>query len=234
VEVIVGKVKVSCWQKGKGQKLLFLHGWAESINKEKYLELLEQLAKRFEVLAIDFPGFGKSSLPSKPWTVEKYSELVVGVVRAVGWESCMIAGHSFGGRVAIKIAAKKMVDVKKLILISSAGVERKSWKVKVAKFVAGLVPASLKKMVGWGSADYRRASGVMRETMKLVVAENLESDMAKIKVPTQLIWGSEDGTTPLWQARIINSLIEGSQLAIIDGGNHGIPYRRVNDVLRYI
>jgi 3-oxoadipate enol-lactonase len=65
----------------------------------------------------------------------------------------------------------------------------------------------------------------MRETMKNVVAESLEADMARIKVPTLLVWGEEDRTTPLWQAKIIRQLIVGSELKVINGGNHGLPYK---------
>lgn len=222
------------WQKGRGDDLLFLHGWSKDINKEKYLELLDKLATKYRVTAIDFPGFGKSERPSTPWKVENFAYFVKKAVEQLGLSVSVIVGHSFGGRVAIKIVNLDLLAPEKLVLIASAGIERKTIKVKLIKFLVSLVPERFKRIISVGSKDYREAQGVMKETMKLVVEENLENDLARINIPTLLIWGNEDRTTPLWQGQLMNKLISKSDLKIIEGGNHGIPYRNAEEVFKII
>lgn len=205
----------------KGKVLLLLHGWGVGMSKEKYRELSCKLANKYKVVILDFPGFGGSSMPSKPWGVREYADLVGGFVDALNLKAFGIIGHSFGGRVAVKIAANEVFKAKKLILIDSAGVERKSWRVKLIIFLTKIVPRWVKGKIN---------NGVMKESFKLVVGENLEEEMKKIRIPTLLVWGENDRTTPMWQAKIIKEKIEGSILRVVKGGDHGLPYRRTNEV----
>jgi len=218
---IIGGIKIDYQITGEGRVLLLLHGWALEMSKEKYRKLVGELAKKYKVVALDFPGFGGSSLPPKPWGVREYADLVASFVNALNLRVFGIVGHSFGGRVAIKIAANEIFKVEKIILIDSAGVERKSWRVKLIIFLTKIIPRWIKR---------RRQNGVMRESFKLVVGENLEGEMERIKIPTVLVWGENDRTTPMWQARIIKEKIKGSILRIVKGGDHGVPYRRTDEV----
>lgn len=222
------------WQKGKGRGVLFLHGWAKDINKERYAELLGELAKKYKVTAVDFPGFGGTGIPLEPWNVLDYSKWLVDFLNKTKTESDVLIGHSFGGRVAIKEISGGLLTPQKLVLVASAGIERKSIKVKTLILISDLIPKFIKKMVNFGSKDLREASGIMRESVKLIVGENLENDISKIAIPTLLIWGSEDNTTPLWQGKLINKLIKNSELKIIDGANHGVPYRQAGEVAKLI
>ena len=218
---VVGGVKVDYRIRGQGRVLLVLHGWGVGMSKEKYRKLCRKLAKSYKVVTPDFPGFGGSALPPKAWGVREYADLVGSFVDTLNLKVFGIIGHSFGGRVAIKIAANKLFGVDKLILIDSAGVERKSLRVKLMIFLSKLVPRWVKR---------RGQNGVMRESFKLVVGENLEKEMEKIRIPTLLVWGENDRATPMWQSGIIKEKIGGSILKVIKGGDHGVPYRRTNEV----
>lgn len=218
---IIGGIKIDYQITGEGRVLVLLHGWALKMSKEKYGKLVCKLAKKYKVVSLDFPGFGRSSLPPEPWGVREYADLVAGFVNALNLKVFGIVGHSFGGRVAIKIAANEIFKVEKIILIDSAGVERKSWRVKLTIFLVKMIPRWIKRKV---------KNGVMRESFKLVVGENLEGEMERIKIPTFLVWGENDRTTPMWQARIIQERIRGSVLRIVKGGDHGVPYRRTDEV----
>ena len=215
--------------KGKGEVVVWLHGWAKGYSKEKYQGLVDKLALNFRVVALDFPGFGGSSLPPKPWGVGDFADAMVEFIKKLGIEEYVLAGHSFGGRVAIKMASNKKNTIKKLILVDSAGIERKGVMVKLRLVLAKLVPARLRAVVGGnlGAKDYRETMGVMRESMKLVVGENLEADLAKVNVPTLLVWGEKDGLTPLWQGKLMNRLIAGSKLVVVSGANHRLPLDEV-------
>lgn len=238
MEISIDGQKISYLDRGKGRVVVLLHGWSKEMNKEKYIPLINLLEKSFRVVAIDFPGFGKSIKPDRPWSVSDYSDLIRKILIRLKINEYIIIGHSFGGRVAIKLAAGKIpMGLKKMILIDSAGIERKALKVKLMVLLAKLVPTGIKnRLRSFGSNDYRDvlSDEIMRETMKKVVAENLEADMERIKVPTLLVWGEEDRTTPLWQAKIIKKLIVGSELEVVSGGNHGLPYKMPKETAEII
>ncbi len=97
---------------GKGQILVLLHGWARGLSKEKYSNLINLLSKNFRVIALDFPGFGGSDQPPCPWGVDSYAKLVVNFLTKLKVKPIAIIGHSFGGKVAIKLTATNMTRPK--------------------------------------------------------------------------------------------------------------------------
>ena len=218
---------------GKGeQTVVFLHGWAKK--KEDYSELLELLAKHFKVYALDLPGFGQSAI-SRAYSLDDYADDVAGFMKENKISGAVFVGHSFGGRVAIKLAVRRPELVSKLVLIDSGGIERKTLKVKLLQVLAALTPTRLKELVRpmVGSRDYLQSVGLVRETMKKVVAENLENILPTVGQPTLLIWGEGDHTTPLWQGKLMHELIKNSQFKVI-AGDHGIPYRKAKEVANII
>lgn len=218
------------------QTIVFLHGWHNTANKEKYLELLKLLSVKFRVVALDFPGFGQSPEPPQAWTVSDYAALVEKFIDHLNIKKCILIGHSFGGRVATKIAAKNPQNIEKLILVASAGVEKKSLKIKLLSFTAGVTPQFIKNIFSshLGSADYKKTTGIMRQTFKNIINEDLQGLFPKIKIPVLLVWGQLDNTTPLTHAKIMDKLIPDSKLTIIPDGNHGIPYRHAQEVAQII
>jgi len=227
-------VNIGCQIQGNGKLLLLLHGWSFGISKERYQPLIDELSKYYRVIAIDFPGFGKSDLPNEPWGVIDYSRWLSDFLIKNKLQPEIILGHSFGGRVAIKGVAFKLLNPKKVILVASAGIERKGIVIRAIRFLSAIVPGFIKKRLNFGSKDYRESLGVMRESMKLVVGESLEKDMLNIKTPCLLIWGNEDATTPLWHGKLMNKLLSNSELKIIDGANHGLAYKEVDKVTNLI
>ena len=209
--------------------LIFLHGWAKK--KEDYSELLKELSPTVKTYALDLPGFGEEPI-FQEMKLADYAQFVANFIENKKIGPVILCGHSFGGRVSIKLASEFPDLVQKLILIDSSGIERKSLKTKIIKYLAAFTPERVKELLRplVGSKDYLASIGLVRETMKNIVGENLEEALTGIKIPTLLIWGDKDHTTPLWQGKLMNKLIDGSQLVIIPDGDHGVPYRRVGEV----
>ena len=94
--------------------LICLHGWGGS--KESFTELREALKNAdLEILTPDLPGFGLEPEPDRPWTTDDYADWVVGWLRqqmkveSGKWKTdrpIFLLGHSHGGRIAIKLAAR--------------------------------------------------------------------------------------------------------------------------------
>ena len=72
-------VSVNYIQYGEGKDILLLHGWGQNIQMMKFLG--DYFSDRFRITILDFPGFGESEEPSKPWTITDYVLLIEDLVK---------------------------------------------------------------------------------------------------------------------------------------------------------
>jgi len=218
-----------------GRKIAILHGWESKI--ERWQPLKSELEKAgFAVFLPQLPGFGQAEPPKVPWSVADYAQWVKERLP----KEYFLVGHSFGGRIAIKLASQNPAGLRKLILIDSAGIKPK----KTLKYFIFWLLAKIGKLfflippfLFWrnfarrvlyklaGERDYYQAKGVMRETMKKVISEDLKGDLRKIKVPTLILWGKEDSQTPLSDGELMNHLIPNSSFLVFPHADHSLPLK---------
>ena len=103
---------------GQGPLIVMIHGFPDFWLT--WRQLMEALAKDYEVVAIDQRGY---NLSDKPKSVQDYDisslvEDVVAVVRGRGRERAIIAGHDWGGAVAWSFAIKRPEMTEKLIILN--------------------------------------------------------------------------------------------------------------------
>ena len=177
---------------------------------------------------MDLYGFGKTPHPSHPLTLSDYADGVRDLMTDLSVEDAVLIGHSFGGRVAMKVAAADP-RVAGLILLDSAGVKPRrgvKYYIKVAAYKIG---KKLRiKRLPQGSGDYRRLSHVMKGTFINVVNESSEKDASAIAVPTLLLWGKNDKDTPMYMCRRLNKLIGGSECIVLEGCGHFAYLEKAN------
>src|SRR5260370_28301115 len=83
--------------------------------------VLDALALKFRVYALDLLGFGYSSrLESGDYSYSLYAEQVRQFMDALGLTTASVVGHSMGGGTAIQFAVQHPERVDKLILVDSA------------------------------------------------------------------------------------------------------------------
>ncbi len=160
-----------------------------------------------------------------------------------------IIAHSFGGRVAILLAATYPGLVGRMVLTGAAGVPpkktgKKSFKSRVYRCLRGLVRAGrgcglLKDEIAdlwqeklvqkFGSRDYRALTPFMRQTFNRVIGQDLTGCLEKIKAPTLLVWGEEDTETPVWMGRLMEEKIPDAGLIVWPGGGHFAYLDRYGD-----
>ena len=195
-----------------------MHGWGGCI--DSFRALADRLSSEFSVTLIDLYGFGKTPHPDHPLTLDDYAEGVLRTLKEDGIEDCILIGHSFGGRVAMRLAAHSSV-VRGLVLVDSAGIPPRRnlrYYVKVLFYKLGRKFGRTPK--GVGSADYRALSGAMRRTFVNVVNDDNRKDAANISLPTLLFWGEKDQDTPLYMCRKLHSLMRNSEAVIVKGAGH--------------
>lgn len=218
---------------GFGAPLLFLHGWGSSLDAFRFI--WSELSSDFQCIGVDFPGCGGSSLPERALTLDDYCDLVLQFIKKLNLENPILIGHSNGGRVILKLCGSGKVSPEKIILLDAAGVKPKKTlrqKCRQAQFkfikrvltlpiVKNFTEALLEAARNhYGSADYKSAPPVMRQTLVNLVNVDLRELMPNIKASTLLIWGECDTATPLSDAKTMEKLIPDSGLCVIKGAGH--------------
>ena len=102
-QITVGGHEFAVATGGAGPRLLFINGSGSSI--EQVAPLLDLLSSSFEVACHDQRGLGRSAHPPGPWTMGDYASDAIGVLDAIGWSTCRVLAISFGGMVALELAA---------------------------------------------------------------------------------------------------------------------------------
>ena len=99
--------------------MLFLHGFPES--SYSWRNQLLYFQHRFTVVALDMRGFGDSDAPQRPeeYSVDLVALDVLAVIKACGYESCVLVGHDWGGMVAWNFAANFSRAVDALVTVCS-------------------------------------------------------------------------------------------------------------------
>lgn len=224
---------------GQGDKLLLaLHGWPA--DSSHYADLGPMLAQAgFRVIVPDLPGWGETPAPALAWGVSDYRRWVHDFTEALHLKDFFLFGHSFGGRVAIKYTLEHPYDVSGLILCAAAGIRPNPYTLKrrlfkltaivgktlfslpVLRYLRPLAQRFLYRAAG--STDYLKAEGVMKETIVKVLQEDLTPLLPELKRPTLILWGSEDGATPLRDGELMAKHIPQSTMHVFAGARHNLP-----------
>ncbi len=235
MDIVVSGIKTNYEITGEGDNIVVLQGWGTTA--ELYSGLCSHLSKSHRVCVLDLPGAGKTAEPLKSMCADDYADFVLSFLGAVGIKEASLIGHSNGGRIAIKLAARPEIPLKihKIVLMDSAGIvnektakqKRKARVFKLGKAFLGsapvkaLFPNALERLKQkHGSEDYRNATPVMRETLVRLVNEDLRRLLPEIKKPTLLIWGENDTATPLSDGELMEKLIPDSGLVTAKGAGH--------------
>jgi len=216
------------FQEGDKGTLLFLHGWrSEGMIWQGIIRQLD--LPGYTIYALDLPGFGSSPAPDKPYAVADYAGFVSTFIQKLKLTNVILVGHSFGGRIGIKLAASEPEIIKKLVLVDSAGMitDQKGNQLKktIAKifkpFFRPKFMQPLRKKVYQmiGAEDYL-ATPELRETYLKVISEDLSTFLPKIKQPSLIIWGGKDKQTPLEYAEIMKKGIKDSSLVVLRDAGH--------------
>lgn len=200
--------------------LVLLHGWGGSRESLRGIGTLFQHTHRVHL--IDLPGFGEAPAPPPDWDTIHYTDLVQQYLLERINGSVILVGHSFGGRLSVRLAARHLPQIRGVVLMGVPGLPQPalSWtRLRrfairwLRKLLVAMKPIAGEKPVDWhtrrfGSKDYL-AAGPLRPILVRTVNEDLTESARTIACPTLLIWGTDDRETPPWLARRYWELIDG-------------------------
>lgn len=231
------------YQVGKSKKkvIVVLHGWG--LEGSKYTELAKALSEKYRVVVPDLPGFGESKEPPKAYAVDDYVRRVKKFLKDLNITEAHFIGHSFGGRILMKLANKHPQLVKTVVLTGAPGVEKFMPKrtlkrtvywvgAKTLKIFGFLPPLKKFKTRFYASRDFGKVQGVMKKTFLKVIKENLTKEAKKIQQPVLLLWGKKDQMAPVEDAQKMLKVIPSAYLKIFTKEGHRLPYAKAHEFAR--
>lgn len=202
-------------------RVLGLHGWAR--DRSDLLPALTGL----DAFSLDLPGFGASPAPPEAWGSREYAELLRPLLADLERPRVLV-GHSFGGRVAVQLAALAPDDVDGLVLTGTpllrgpASPPPLGYRVVRRLARAGVLPQSVLEAQRRkrGSADYLAAQGVLRDVLVRVVNEDYREQLAALRCPLVLVQGEHDTAAPVDRARRAAGMAARAEVVVVPGSAH--------------
>lgn len=245
MQIVVDSLLTQYARTGRGKSLVILHGWADS--SASFRSLSSVLARTYDVIVLDLPGFGGTAQPKGVWGLNEYVDFIHDFLAKLGVTQVeAFIGHSNGGAIAIRGIADGRLQSKKLILLASAGIRGTNKTrnnvlrimTKAGKFFSAPLPRAAKvklrrKLYTAVGSDMLVAES-MQETFKRVVGDDVRRDAAKIDLPSLLIYGEADKDTPPWFGRQFHELLSDSSLELLPGAGHFVHLDRPADVEKAI
>ena len=241
-------------RQGSGEAMLLIHGFGSSTYT--WRGVIDSLAKDFEVIAIDLPGFGLSqSLKTAP-TVEAYVDFINAFMQTRGLEEAVFMGNSFGGEISWRFALKYPQCVRALILVDAAGYPHESPAIfkllrvpLLGELIAGvnakwIVRKNLQQvfvddnLVTDAVVDnyyYRLLKTGNRETVLArarMKTDTLYKALPHLRRPTLIIWGENDAWIPVANAHRFAAAIPQAQLQILPNCGHVPQEEKPDEVAR--
>lgn len=155
----IGGARLESFVAGTGTPVVLIHGLGA--NKVSFLPTFDGLSDRYEVHAIDLPGFGKSSKPlpvGRRYTMAWMADVVHGYLVRNDLTGAYLIGNSMGGRIAVEVGLRHPRSLRGVVGLGAAvafdeyqrfipllRVSRAHW--------AGLSPAPIRR--GWVEAGIR-------------------------------------------------------------------------------
>lgn len=223
-------------------KVILLHGLganADSWQPTPLVSTIVALSAKYHVIAPDQVGFGKSDKPFLKYRVATYSDFLDKFMSELKIEKASLVGNSLGGWVGGLMAVKYPNRVEKLILVDSAGLEPAiidfNMIYQLNNSTRDEIRANL-KLIFANPAFHNEAFVEQFMTARVMTNDGytinsliesikrkedfLDSELSKIKKPTLIIWGRQDGLIPLSEGEKFNKGIAGSSLVIFDQCGH--------------
>jgi pimeloyl-ACP methyl ester carboxylesterase len=231
---------------GSGEPLVLVHGIGHTWRG--WRPMLPLLERRFDVLAVDMPGFGRS--PPLPEGLQSTPAALADAVESemdrAGFETAVVAGNSLGGWVALELATRGRA--RGVVALSPAGLawgRERTWGVAVLRairWLAGNAPAPepvLRNPIGrtvFGGPTIGRPwrldpDDLIEQSRMLADCAGFEATLphtldaqpaglTEIDVPVLILWGTKDLILLPRQGRRFERLIPGAELRYLRGLGH--------------
>lgn len=239
-EAIVYGMKIHYVEAGSGPVVVLLHGLGGS--SQNWAFNTDVLAQKFRVVVPDQLGFGRSDKPFTNYRVATYVDFLDEFLKELKIERAALVGNSMGGWIAAAYTLAHPEKVERLVLVDAAGFAPPA--NFDMSFLVALNPSTREGMRRLASLVFSNkqlftsdaaidlllkqrltaGDGYTIQSLNESVARRedmLDDRLSGIKQPTLLIWGRDDGLTPLAEyGERFKKEIKGSELLVFDRCGH--------------
>lgn len=230
--VRVGEHRVHYFVGGEGPPLVVVHGVAS--RAADLAPIYSALLRKHRVYAPDLLGYGQSDQPpDADYSVAMQAEAVRGFMDAMGIRDADVMGVSMGGWIALKVAADHPERVRRLALVSSAGVgfpttlhERSFSAQTLEELRASLALQTDRTVPTFILRDLLRRSRmrawVVRRSMASMLTQRdlLDGKLQRVTMPALLVWGTRDRIVPISVAAALQRELPQARMVRLDGCGH--------------
>lgn len=212
---------------GAGPALVHLHG-AGAFRLSPAAELL---AERFRVIAFEMPGFGAEA-NTRTETMAELAGTMAAATRALGLERCHLMGTSFGGKVALYLAAQEPGLIQSVVLEAPAAIRPEGVRPPsgTPEEIARRVYAHPERMpspsVPADPAQGKRIAALVDRLRGPDRDPDLEARMRTLTMPVLVVFGTRDSVMPPALGRCYTELIPRAHLAFVYAAGHRISAER--------
>ena len=211
---------------GSGPPLILLHGLSGS--RRWWSRNVPAFADSFRTYTVDLPGFGESR--GVRWSrLDDIADQLSDWLVEEDLPTAHIAGHSLGGAVAARLAARHPDRVDRLVLVDAA--IRPQGTRPVAR------PAHVMRTISRGSLGFAPLlmHDLLRSHPRSFVAatiDALQTDweplLRQIEAPTLVVWGERDAITPLALGHGITAVVPDARLITLAEAGHNPMWERAD------
>jgi pimeloyl-ACP methyl ester carboxylesterase len=233
-------LKIAFRRAGGGRPLVLLHGGAS--DSRVWSAQLADLSDQFQVVAWDAPGCGGSDDPPPDFGLADYADCLASFIQALGIDHPHVLGHSFGGGLAMQLAVQHP-DVPRSLIVAAGyagwagSLPPGEVAVRLESALAladdGATPITPESIPGLFSQSIRsermdelatvmsevRATGT-RVMARAFAAADLRDVLARIHIPTLLLYGGNDERAPREVAETLHAGIPNSILVTMPDFGH--------------
>ena len=245
-KVDVGGYCLNVVDKGEGEPVVMIHGFADSAYSfHKNIQTVLDLG--FRVILPEQPGLGKSEAPLEPYiySVENQAEAILILLDNLGIDRFFVVGHSMGGGIALYLAAHHPKRIKKAMIIDGACYEPKRYRLLTMPGIAWIGKAIAGKwIVRLALYDVFQDNLKVTESMVSeyaqplkkpeyipVLAKLLEQYFSKehdvmsrtyahLSVPLNVVWGQQDTWIPPEFGRKLAAEVPNASFHLLKDAGH--------------
>lgn len=234
-----GLLEYEYYCNNKTETLVLLHGWGQNI--ETFSSIIADLKESYNVIAINFYGFGSSIIENNKLTLKDYANDIHELLLSLNVDNPIFIGHSFGGRVSIKYGS--LYHYKKIFLIASPAFKNRSIKYYKKIFIYKLKKSFYKTfnnrkyklyIRNSGSIDYINCKDDLKEVFKNIVRLDLKKDLKKLCNPIIIFASVNDNVVNYKKQLMMYKIIKNSKLYTFYKSGHFIHIDEEVKVLKII
>ena len=231
----VGGTHIQMLKGGSGEPLVVLHGAG---GNSGWLNYVNALSDKYTVYLPSHPGYGKSERPDWLETMADLASFYTWFLEEQGLEGSRAIGFSMGGWLAAEIAASCRHAFSKLMLVDAAGIQPQQGEIADIFIISPAQVAELLFHDPKQAPEYESIYGGEPTPEQTDISEGnremsvrlcwkpymydprLPGLLARVNIPTRILWGGNDRLIPLECGHMFNQAIPGSDLVIIDNCGH--------------